>query len=201
MIQLVKRAMKSDTDAFLELMERNSLAMYKVARGILNNDEDAADAIQDTILTCFEKLRTLKKPEYFRTWMIRILINECNSIRRHYSNLNLQEDFADIPQSDVSIAEFEFKEMLETVDEKYRVVLILHYVEGFKLSEIAAILELNENTVKTRIARARQQLREAYADTPPASSRKVTYYSDADRKGEGQNEQTERFHFIRSTFG
>ena len=162
MIQLVKRAMKSDTDAFLELMERNSLAMYKVARGILNNDEDAADAIQDTILTCFEKLHTLKKPEYFRTWMIRILINECNSIRRHYSNLNLQEDFADIPQSDVSIAEFEFKEMLETVDEKYRVVLILHYVEGFKLSEIAAILELNENTVKTRIARARQQLREAY---------------------------------------
>lgn len=173
----------------------------KVARGILNNDEDAADAIQDTNLTCFEKLHTLKKPEYFKTWMIRILINECNSIRRHYSNLNLQEDFADIPQSDVSIAEFEFKEMLETVDEKYRVVLILHYVEGFKLSEIAAILELNENTVKTRIARARQQLREAYADTLPASPRKVTYYSDADRKGEGQNEQTERFHFIRSTFG
>lgn len=201
MIQLVKRAMKSDTDAFLELMERNSLAMYKVARGILNNDEDAADAIQDTILTCFEKLHTLKKPEYFKTWMIRILINECNSIRCHYSNLNLQEDFADIPQSDVSIAEFEFKEMLETVDEKYRVVLILHYVEGFKLSEIAAILELNENTVKTRIARARQQLREAYADAPPVSSRKVTYYSDADRKGEGQDEQTERFHFIRSTFG
>ena len=91
--------------------------------------------------------------------------------------------------------------MLETVDEKYRVVLILHYVEGFKLSEIAAILELNENTVKTRIARARQQLREAYADTPPVSSRKVTYYSDADRKGEGQNEQTKRFHFIRNTFG
>lgn len=173
----------------------------KVARGILNNDEDAADAIQDTILTYFEKLHTLKKPEYFRTWMIRILINECNSIRRHYSNLNLQEDFADIPQSDMSIAEFEFKEMLETVDEKYRVVLILHYVEGFKLSEIAAILELNENTVKTRIARARQQLREAYADTPPVSSRKVTYYSDADRKGKGQNEQTKRFHFIRNTFG
>lgn len=55
MIQLVKSAMAGNADAFLELMERNSLAMYKVARGILNNDEDAADAIQDTILTCFEK--------------------------------------------------------------------------------------------------------------------------------------------------
>ena len=78
MIQLVKRSISGDADAFLELMEKNSLAMYKVARGILDNDEDAADAMQDTILTCFEKIHTLKNPEYFKTWMIRILINECN---------------------------------------------------------------------------------------------------------------------------
>lgn len=84
MIQLVKRSISGDADAFLELMEKNSLAMYKVARGILDNDEDAADAMQDTILTCFEKIHTLKNPEYFKTWMIRILINECNKIHRHY---------------------------------------------------------------------------------------------------------------------
>ena len=82
MIQLVKRSIAGDADAFLELMEKNSLAMYKVARGILDNDEDAADAMQDTILTCFEKIHTLKNPEYFKTWMIRILINECNKIHR-----------------------------------------------------------------------------------------------------------------------
>ena len=69
MIQLVKRSISGDADAFLELMEKNSLAMFKVARGILDNDEDAADAIQDTILTCFEKIHTLKNPEYFKTWM------------------------------------------------------------------------------------------------------------------------------------
>ena len=67
MIQLVKRSISGDADAFLELMEKNSLAMYKVARGILDNDEDAADAMQDTILTCFEKIHTLKNPEYFKT--------------------------------------------------------------------------------------------------------------------------------------
>ena len=82
MIQLVKRSISGDADAFLELMEKNSLAMYKVARGILDNDEDAADAMQDTILTCFEKIHTLKNPEYFKTWMIRILINECYGIMR-----------------------------------------------------------------------------------------------------------------------
>lgn len=166
MIQLVKSSMAGNADAFLELMEQNSLAMYKVARGILNNDEDAADAIQDTILACFEKIHTLRKPEYFRTWMIRILINECNQVLRHYKNLNMGEEMWDIPDRDMSIAEFEFKEMLEKVDEKYRIVLILYYVEGFKISEIADILNIKENTVKTRLARARVQIKDEYMDKP-----------------------------------
>lgn len=170
MTHLVKRAIAGDADAFLELMEQNSLAMYKVARGILSNDEDAADAIQDTILTCFEKIHTLKKADYFKTWMIRILINECNKILRHYRNLNVQEYMPDIPNQDMSLAEFEFKEMLKLVDEKYRIVLVLYYVQGFKISDIADILELNENTVKTRLKRARAQIRDQYFpnefDTP-----------------------------------
>lgn len=170
MIQLVKRSMVGDADAFLELMEQNSLAMYKVARGIVNNDEDAADAIQDTILVCFEKMHTLKKPEYFKTWMIRILINECNKILRHYKNINFGEEVQDVPNPDMSIAEFEFKEMLQKVDEKYRVVLILYYVEGFKISDIAEILNLNENTVKTRLTRAREQVRKEYSDRPEVNA-------------------------------
>ena len=56
--------------------------MYRIAIAILMNDEDAADDLQDTILTCFEKLYTLKKAEYFKTWMTRILINHCYDIIR-----------------------------------------------------------------------------------------------------------------------
>lgn len=162
MKHLVNQAMKGDADAFLELMEKNSLSMYKVARAILNNDEDVADAIQDTILTCFEKLHTLKKAEYFKTWMTRILINECNKILRHYKNIQLPEFMPEIPRQDMSMAEVEFKEMLELIDEKYRVILILYYVDGFKLQDIAEMLDLNENTVKTRLSRARTHLGELY---------------------------------------
>lgn len=88
MTDLIKKAIYGDADAFLELMDVNSLAMYKVAKGILGNDDDVADAVQNTILTCFEKLNTLKKPRYFKTWMIRILINECNKILSHYKKFN-----------------------------------------------------------------------------------------------------------------
>ena len=162
MRRLVKRAVQGDADAFLTLMEEHSLSMYKVARSILKNDDDVADAIQDTILNCFEKIHTLKRPEYFKTWLIRILINECDQILRHYRKVSPQEELPEEPRQDRSLAEFEFKEMLGQVDEKYRVILVLYYEQGFKISEIAELLELNENTVKTRLARAREQIRSAY---------------------------------------
>ena len=191
MIHLVKRSIKGDADAFLELMEMHSLSMYKVARGILDNDEDASDAIQDTILICYEKIHTLKNPKYFKTWMIRILINECNKIHRHYSNFSRIAELPEIPGQDMSIAEFEFKEMLGRLDETYRLIVLLYYVEGFSIADIASILNMNQNTVKTRLARARIRLKEEYApsdepcirsDTSKITAGKQIVTADA-RKG------------------
>ena len=82
MKSLVKRAQRGDDQAFVELIEENKQAMYKVAIGILKNDSDAADAIQESILTCYEKLKELKKAQYFKTWLLRILINNCNQMLR-----------------------------------------------------------------------------------------------------------------------
>ena len=67
MDNLVKRAQKRDADAFTELMQSQMQNMYKAARALLRNDEDVADVISDTILTCWEKLEQLKKAEFFRT--------------------------------------------------------------------------------------------------------------------------------------
>ena len=78
----VKKAQRHDKDAFTELMQLYLKDMYRTAIAILMNEEDAADALQDTILTCWEKLYTLKKPEFFKTWMTRILINHCYDIIR-----------------------------------------------------------------------------------------------------------------------
>ena len=83
---LVNQAKRHDKEAFGTLMKLHAASMYKVAKAILKNDDDAADAIQETALTCWEKIDTLKKDKYFKTWMIRILINHCNSIRRRKSH-------------------------------------------------------------------------------------------------------------------
>lgn len=197
MIQLVEKAVRGDADAFLELMERNSLSMYKVARGMLKNDNDVADAIQDTILNCFEKIHTLRQPEYFKTWMIRILINECNQILGHYRRVNMPGELPEIHIQDASLAEFEFKEMLGLVDGKYRLILLLYYAEGFKISEIAEMLELNENTVKTRLSRAREQIRVAYLGEKSKRTQMSGRVDFVSEQGGTSNEKTEQFSGLR----
>ena len=82
MKSLVRQAQRGDDQAFVELIEENKQTMYKVAVGILRNDSDAADAIQESILTCYERMTELKKPQYFKTWLLRILINNCNQMLR-----------------------------------------------------------------------------------------------------------------------
>ena len=82
MINLVKQAQHGDAGAYGELIRIYQDSFYRVARSRLYNDEDAADAIQETLLTGFEKLEDLKEPKYFKTWMIRILINKCSDILR-----------------------------------------------------------------------------------------------------------------------
>ena len=89
MKSLVKRAQRGDDQAFVELIEENKQAMYKVAVGILKNDFDAADAIQQSILTCYEKLKELEKAQYFKTWLLRILINNCNQMLREQKKVDV----------------------------------------------------------------------------------------------------------------
>ncbi len=163
MDKLVRKAKQGDPDAFTELMQSQMQNMYKTARSILYNDEDAADAISETILACWEKMWQLKEESYFRTWMTRILINKCKDMLRKQRNLSLVEEIPDIPSYDVKYANAEWKEALDSLSEKYRLVLMLYYVEGFKTGEISQILSMPESTVRSRLARGRQQLAKEFA--------------------------------------
>lgn len=89
---LIKRAQKHDDQAFVELIELVKQDMYKTARSYLHKQEDIADAIQETIITCYENIDRLKQPKYFKTWLIRILINKCNDILRAGKREYLSKD-------------------------------------------------------------------------------------------------------------
>ncbi len=157
---LVKKATRKNSDAFTELMQLFLKDMYKIALAILMNDEDAADGVQDTILACWEKIHTLKNPQYFKTWMTRILINNCNSIRKKTGSRVFCEEYEEPAVYDGY--NLELKEALSTLDEKYRIVMTLFYSEGYHIEEIADILKIPKSTVQTRLQRAREKLARDY---------------------------------------
>ena len=82
MIEQIRKAREGDPDAFIQLMDAHKQAMYQVARGYFSNPMDVEDVLSETVLTCWERLGTLRRPEFFKTWLIRILINNCNDLIR-----------------------------------------------------------------------------------------------------------------------
>ncbi len=159
---LVKRAQKNDDQAFVQLIELVKGDLYKVARSYLDSEADIADAIQDTIITCYEKISGLKERKHFKTWLIRILINKCNDIIRKGKRECSYDAISEQGDTGMSTARYEFEELMNQLDEKYRTILILYYAEGFKVREIAQILEMEENTVKTRLSRGRKEAKKMY---------------------------------------
>ena len=180
MDELIQRAKQQDPDAFEELIRLYMQSMYKTARSYLSSDEDVADAIQETTLTCYEKLSSLKNNAYFKTWMIKILMRKCCDILSNKKILYFSEEQKEQPAFDKSFEELEWKEFIKLLDEKYRLVMILYYVEGFCTREIAQILDMNENTVRTRLKRGREELQNMYLNKKKEGKKewnKETYYS------------------------
>lgn len=164
MVFLIHKARKHDKEAFVQLMKDCGPGMYKVARAILKDDADIADAMQETALTCWEKIDTLKNDRYFKTWMTRILINHCNGILRSRQRFIEADGFLENRGFEAEYSSVEWKVFLESVDEKYRILLILYYVQGLKTREIAEILGLNESTVRGRLSTARSRIERMYCE-------------------------------------
>lgn len=165
MKDLISKAKKGDPEAFITIMENCKSDMYKVAISILHNDNDAADAMSETILKCWSEIGKLKKEKYFKTWLTRILINNCNDIIRKNSHTVYVESYDAIePADSEDVYSKDVKDCLDALSENSRLIMLLYYTQGFKVKEIAQMLNMNENTVKTRLSRARKEFKESYTE-------------------------------------
>lgn len=159
---LVRKAQSGDAEAFICLMEECKMTLRRVAYGYLGNDEDVADAIQDTILAAYENLHTLQKREHFKTWLVRILINNCTKTWRQKKRSASWEGgcYADyVQETDQGSADVKFRQLLMSLPEDSRIIFQLYYGEQFTTKEIASVLNMKESTVKSRLHRGREQLR------------------------------------------
>lgn len=134
--------------------------MYVTALSILKNESDTEDAIQNAVMIAYKNLDALSSKDKFKPWIFRILKNECYRIikLRSYS-LDDEVEIED-PKSDVDHeGNMTLWEAVNKLDEKYREVVMLYYYQGFKIPEVANILEISGDNVKQRLSRARKELK------------------------------------------
>jgi len=160
----VSKAQKGDKEAFLGLIDENRLNLYRVARGILKDKEDIEDALQNTIIKSFQKINSLEKNEYFRTWLIRILINECNEILRKNNRVTHLDDNGDTEIYSDSYENMDLTRAINSLSEELRLTTVLFYFEDMSLKDIAKILKIPQGTVRSRLTRARGKLREVMSE-------------------------------------
>ena len=144
--------------------------LYRVAYGLLLNRTDCADAVQEALLRAWEKRHTLKDESLFRTWLTRILINECYTLlRRRKRAIPLDEVPEPVAPPD---ADRELHDAIAHLDKKLRLPVVLHYMEGYSVGEVADMLRLPAGTIKTRLFKARKILRLQLIDEDQTEGRK-----------------------------
>ena len=146
---LVKKAQRGDADAFVELIEQNKQAMYKVARSFLSCEADIADAMS---------VAELKSAAYFKTWLTRILINCCKDILRQQGRCTVVEQVPEEGAVEEMQSNSGFTDLIQELPKDFRMIFVLYYGEGFCTREIAELLDISENTVKSRLRRGRMKL-------------------------------------------
>ncbi len=142
---------------FTQKLLESEPMLYRIACALLRSEADRQDAMQETALKAWKNRASLREEQYFRTWISRIMVNECHNLHRKNSRYVPMEELPDRPAPDSG--EQETRLMLESLPEKQRVPLVLHYLEGFSLEEIARVQHISLALVKYRMHQARKALR------------------------------------------
>lgn len=176
---LVARAQAGDAQAFAELVERYERKIYRLARHITGNDEDAEDVLQEAFLKAYENLPGFQGQSKFYTWLVRIAVNEAlMKLRRRKTGKMVSLDetidtgeetmareiavWEDNPEEQYSREELRriLEEAIETLPPLYRTVFVLRDVDELSTEETAEALGISVPAVKSRLLRARLQLRD-----------------------------------------
>jgi len=146
------------------MVAEHAPALYRVARSILRNEQDCADAVQEAVFQGWCKRGQLRDPGRFKPWITRITINECRNLQRRSArqlnamNAAVQEKRFETDERQAQRQKIELEAALSEMPEKYRLPLVLHYVEDHPTREIADMLEIPEGRLRERMRTARKML-------------------------------------------
>jgi RNA polymerase sigma-70 factor (ECF subfamily) len=174
--QIVRRVLQGDVNAFERLVTEYEKAVYAIAQRMTGNAEDAADMTQETFIKAYNSLQSFRGDSKFSVWLYRIASNVCLDFLRSRSrkptvSLSVEDDEGEEGQLDIAdesqspeilmergLTRDAVRRGLDTLPPDYRQILLLREIQGLSYDEIAAVLEIEVGTVKSRIFRARKRL-------------------------------------------
>lgn len=160
------KSKKDKEQKFTELIEENKLRFYKTAKVILKNDDDIYDAIQDALISMYRSYEQLENKEYFSTWATRIVINKCyDLLRKNRNNVvaideKVENDMNMAQYDKYEVDEYGIKEAMKYLNEDFKLIVVLYYYNNYSIKEISQIVNIPEGTVKSRLSKAREILRQ-----------------------------------------
>ncbi|ADU29226.1 RNA polymerase sigma factor [Evansella cellulosilytica] len=162
MNRLVTKAQKGDDKAFLKLFQKYEQDIYRMAYVYVKNKDDALDVVQEVAYRSFTKIETLKNPQYFKTWLMKITINcSVSCIRKNKKVVHLKreyEEFIPSESEDISLS-ISLKQLLDYLNEEEKSIIILRFYKEYTLKEIGEVLNIPLGTVKTLLYRSLEKLR------------------------------------------
>lgn len=161
-IELARKAIRGDNDAFLQLMFIHKEALYRTALAYLKNEQDALEAMQEVTVRAYEKIKTLRMPEYAKTWLIRIMMNYCHDVLQKKKRYVLDENVVVLNGVSDDFTYLEVEEALNHLSEKERQLVHMKYLHDIKIKDIADMTSTPEGTVKTRLYKAVKSLRDYF---------------------------------------
>lgn len=161
---LVKKAIKGDEEAFLTLIHSFEEALYRTAISYLKNEGDALEAIQEVTYRAYKSIKTVKEPAYFKTWLIRIMMNYCQDFIKKSKREMLDERIISMQGISEDFTFLEVEEALLSLSDYERELLHLKYFEDVKIKDIAAMWNTPEGTIKTRLHKALRALRAGFEE-------------------------------------
>ena len=171
--KLVKLAKKGDKPAFDEIIRLCVPDMYKIAMSILSNKDDADDAVCEAVVKAYENLHKLYDCKYFKTWIIRILINQANAAYKKRNKIIYLYDNIEEPKHEdaYSFDNDDLETAIASLGLEYRTVITLYYYQDMRIKEIANVLQIPQGTVKWRLSKAKSILKEKLLEAPPPKTK------------------------------
>ena len=162
-IKLIKESMKGNKESFGILIKNNKEYLYKMAFLYVKDEQDALEVIHETVYRAFLNIEKLKKAKFFNTWITRILINVSIDFLKKKGKNEMLDESTPIRKERCEISTEEKLDLYNAIDllnDSYKTVIIMMYFNDMKIKDIAKVMEIPENTVKTYLRRAKQALGE-----------------------------------------